>query len=119
MRYDIPDETGITRRERNENFGHDSPLQDIPAAGVDLWNWYFEISGRLRRVVESQAVPISWADLSGWREMTGTIIRQNEIEILYKMDESFCSEINIELKAFAERSEDKRKRESEKMKRRR
>lgn len=107
IRYDTPDEKGVTRRERNENFGYDSPSPDVSAAGQYLWDWYFEISDRLRRVIENQAVPISHADIHGWISINGIQIRRTEIEILYKMDDSYCEEVNLELKAYAEREKDR------------
>lgn len=74
---------------------------------MHLWEHYQTITARLRRVIDRQAVPISFADLHGWISLTKTIISVKEIEMLFEMDDAYCQEINLELKDYAEREKDR------------
>lgn len=102
VRYDVTDEKGETRRERNERFGFDTPPLIVPEAGIHFWKWYFEISSRLMRVRDGIAIPISWADINGWVALTGNIIRPLELQVLFTIDDAFCETMNAELKAKQE-----------------
>jgi hypothetical protein len=116
----MPDEKGQTRRERNIAFGveDETPEIDIPSEGWELWQWYWTISSRLRRVVDGICEPIRPSEFLAWCEASDTIIRAPEYAILCAMDDAFCSEMNSEINDFRQRQEEQRKREAEAAKRR-
>jgi hypothetical protein len=106
----MPDEKGLTRRERNERFGQgSSPAIDIPGAGDHLWEWYFQLSGRLRRVRDGVCEPIPPSEFMAWCEASGTIVNALEYAMLSAMDDAFCDEMNQELQDYNTRMDEKRK----------
>jgi len=106
----MPDENGLSRRERNERFGQgSSPAVDIPREGDQLWEWYFEISRRLRRVRDGVCEPIPPSEFLAWCEASGTIVNALEYAILSAMDDAFCDEMNQELQDYNIRMDEKRK----------
>lgn len=107
IRYDQPDENGLTRRDRNENFGYETPDIFIPDHGAYLLNWFWEISNGVPRVKEGVCYPIPWSEYSGWVSVTNNIVRPSEYDTLRAMDAAFCEETNKELKDFRERQSDK------------
>jgi hypothetical protein len=110
----MPDENGLSRRERNERFGQGpSPTVDIPDHGLYLWEWYFQLSGRLRRVRDSVCEPIPPSEFLAWCEASGTIVNTLEYGILSAMDDAFCDEMNQELKDYNTRMQEKREFEAQ------
>lgn len=107
VRYETPDENGVTRRERNEQFGVSSPLLYIPEAGEHIWNWYWEISKNSKRISEGVCKPLAWSEIAGWLQITGAIVNDEEMKILLEMDASFCAETNRELNDYRVRREEK------------
>jgi hypothetical protein len=99
VRYEMPDVTGETRDERNARFGiTDKAVDwDIPDDGLYLWEWYWQISGKLLRVADGVAVPIPWSEYRAWRKETRRIVRPFEYDILIDMDAAFVAETNAEL----------------------
>lgn len=85
----------------------------MPEAGQYLWDWYFEISDSLRRCADGVCFPIPWTEYKAWVDLTGTLIHDDELAILREMDVAFCSETNVELKAFHEREADRQRIEIE------
>ena len=109
VRYDTPNEHGITRRERNEQFidiEHKSPELIIPDDGQYLWDWYFELASAVGRVIDGVCMPIPWSEYLAWAEVAGLIVRSEEYAILRAMDASFCEETNKELQAYHKRLAD-------------
>lgn len=104
--YFVPDENGETRNDRNARFGQpDGPLLVIPEAGQYLWDWYWNASQGLRRVIDGGAAPISSLEWQAWASITGELVRPSEYAILRAMDKTFCHETNNELKAYRDRKE--------------
>lgn len=109
----MQDEKGNTRRERNEDAERrgapvpPTPPFEIPEAAEFFWNWYWEISRRLKRVEQGVAVPIDWVQLQAWQSLTQSNATPLEIEIISTMDDAFCEETNKELKAFGEREKER------------
>jgi hypothetical protein len=91
----------------------------IPIVGRYLWDWYFDLSGGLRRVRDGVCEPIPHTEFQAWRANTGNIVYPVEHAILRDMDAAFCDETNKELSAFRERENDRRDRERNKSKPRR
>jgi hypothetical protein len=108
VRYDVKDETGETRRERNERFGKPelSPPLRYPDAGAYLWGWYFDLSQRLRRVRDGVCEPIPPSEYEAWARLTDNIVYPHEYAILAAMDAAYCEEMNKELAAYHERLKD-------------
>lgn len=97
MRYDTKDETGETRRERNDKHAMNSPVFEVPVEGIYLWQWYQEISSTVRRINEGLCGPIHPSEWLAWTRMTGNIVNHVEYDILTAMDRTFCDETNVEL----------------------
>jgi hypothetical protein len=95
VRYEIKDENGETRRDRNERFEHgSSPPVEIPDEARYLWRWFMELSDGTGRFREGLYHPITWADLKAWSDVTGTIVYRVEFDILRAMDDAYCHGMN-------------------------
>lgn len=103
VRYDLPDENGEHRRERNERHNMPVPETTIPDHGVYLWDWFWQCSDGLKRIDEGVCAPIPWSEFFHWAQVTQTIVHANEYAILRAMDAAFCEETNVELQAYQER----------------
>lgn len=103
VRYDTVDENGETRRERNDRFGETSPALIVPASGQYLWDWYFDLSTRLRRVRSGVCEPIPPTEFMAWKAATGRIVYPSEYAILSAIDVAYCDEMNKELKDYRDR----------------
>lgn len=123
VRYDLPnkkfkDDEGntemLSRRQWYPRFDRKVPPLEIPEEGEYLWEWYMDMTSRIRRVVEGVCVPITPTDWLGWQQITGNEIRPAEHRILGLMDIAFCEEMNKELEgrreAHREEMEQKAKR---------
>ena len=93
----------VTRRERNARFGHPSPELEIPEAGEYLWEWYYDISSKVRRVHDGVCCPIPPSDFQAWIALKREIVYPWEYDILSAMDVAFCDETNKELSDKRER----------------
>jgi hypothetical protein len=119
VRYDTQDENGQRRRDRNDKFGTESPTLIVPLAGRYLWEWYFDISGGLRRVRDGVCEPIPHTEFQAWKSNTAHIVYPVEHAILRDMDVAFCYETNKELTAYRDRESERREAEASKAKHRR
>lgn len=117
VRYEQPDERGLSRRERNEQFDQSSPEFAIPDGGEYLWIWFHEISDSLRRVADGVCFPIPWSEYLAWAKVGGHIVRVDEYAILRAVDTAFCDEMNKELQAYQEQLRAKQSAEIEAAKR--
>lgn len=97
------DENGETRRERNERFGHSSPEIEIPEAARHLWEWYFDLSRRLRRVRDGACEPIPPSEFMAWKAATRNVVHPHEYAMLCQMDVAYCDEMGMEIGAYYER----------------
>ena len=109
VRYHLPNEHGETRVEKYENMGQPTPELEIPEIGRYLWDFYFAISGRLRRMRDGVCEPIPPSEYLAWLRLTGDIIYPSEFAILCAMDDQYCSEMNIEAKDYRQRLQDEAK----------
>lgn len=109
----MPDEKGVTRRERNELVEEYTPEFKIPLEGRYLWDWYFSISGSLTRVLNGICHPLPPSEVLAWVKMTETIVYPFEYDILREMDSVFCSEMNKELMDYQARQREQHQKELE------
>lgn len=107
VRYDTRNEDDETRRERNARFDVESPELVIPDAGHHLWEWYFDMSARLRRVRDGACEPIPPSEFQAWVASTGQIVYPSEYAILGEMDLAYCDEMNKELDDYRAREKDR------------
>lgn len=120
-RYDLPNEKGETRRERNARLNFETPELDIPFAGEYLWDWFTRLSKAIHRVdFNGYYYNIPPSEIIAWCSLTNVDMTEDEYEIISAMDSSFCKEINTEIEANRTRKMEDEKRVNEsKMKRRR
>ncbi len=85
VRYDMADEKGETRRERNARFGEETPDVDVPDQGAHVWEWFWELSGRRKTGPEA----LSFAEVGEWQRLTGQDVLPVEIEMLLSMDDAY------------------------------
>jgi hypothetical protein len=62
-----------------------------------LWNWYFDLSGSLRRVCDGICQPIPPSEFLAWKEASDVIVYPHEYAILRAMDRAYCEASNAEL----------------------
>lgn len=103
-------DTGETRRDRNERANEPTPEFIIPDAGHFLWNIYFRISEAVSRTHDGIYHLIAPSDYEAWFALMDMLVYPNEYDILIAMDRSYCEEANKEL-------EDKRSRQQEEQQR--
>ncbi|MBZ3690984.1 phage tail assembly chaperone [Phyllobacterium calauticae] len=106
VRYELPDENGETRRERNTRFNADSPIITIEDTIQYLWDWFWEMSDS-RSSGMNGPNPISHQDLMAWCQFSGNILLREEWRILTAMDNTYREAIAIENKEQAERQKEK------------
>lgn len=78
----------MTRRDRNDCFGVDSPRVGLPSEGRYLWQWYSD-AATTRRVddgLPQLLTPLEW---QAWSEIRGEIVRREEFSVLMEMDRAF------------------------------
>ena len=92
----------LSRRDWYPRFAKEAPTLEIPPAGQYLWDWYMDITRRVRRVADGVCGPIPPSDWLGWQQITGNIVYPWEYDILAAMDVAFCDEMNKELDARRE-----------------
>jgi hypothetical protein len=80
----------------------ESPEPDIPDAGGMLWDWFWQIRAGQASGFNG-ANPVSHSELLAWLQITGNILRREEIAVLRAMDCRYCVEIDREAEAIRER----------------
>lgn len=95
VRYDTPEKNSKgeweTRIERNARFGQSDKTPErpeLPEYARHVWEWFMQIS-RQRQGGFNGPEPISWRDIAAWRDLTGTLITDTEIEMLVAMDAAY------------------------------
>ena len=66
------------------------------------------INDRVSRIKDGVCYLIPLTDYIAWSKLTGNIVYFWEYDILMSMDESFCSETNLEFEAERAKAEDAR-----------
>lgn len=120
-RYDLPDDKGQTRRERNEKFGFDkSPEVNIPCEGMYLWQLYSELSNAIHRIdFNGYYYNLPPSEILAWCKLANKDITSFEYDVISSMDNAFCKEINEDKNARDNRKFDEQKKELEKNAKRR
>lgn len=112
-RYDLPDEKGETRRERNKKVDFETPDFEIPPAGEYLWEWFTKLSNAIYRVdFNGYYYCLPPSEILAWCKFTRIDLTENEFEIISAMDNAFCKELNAEIEAKRLRKMDKQKEET-------
>lgn len=61
---------------------------EFPVEVGYLWGWYIELrSGR--QYAMGDPVPVSWIDLSAWRDLTGRDPHPDEVAALMEIDRAY------------------------------
>lgn len=112
-RYDLPNEKGETRRERNLRFDYGkSPEVDIPSGGEYLWDLFTTLSMVIHRVdFNGYYYTFPPSEILAWCELAKVDITSGEYEIISAMDNIFCNEINEDRSAAYSRKLDEQKQE--------
>lgn len=114
-RYDLPNEKGETRRERNLKFDYGkSPEFEIPPGGEYLWDLFAKLSTVIHRVdFNGYYYSFPPSEILAWCELANVDITSGEYEIISAMDNVFCKEINEDKNAAYSRKLDEQKQELE------
>jgi hypothetical protein len=80
----------------------ESPEAEVPDNGAFIWEWFWELR-RSQPPGFSGPVPISNLELTAWCQLTGNVVRREELAILRTMDARFCAEIEKETEAIRAR----------------
>jgi len=112
-RYDLPDDKGETRRERNLRFGQsDSPEVEIPYAGEYLWELFTELSNAIHRVdFNGYYYNLPPSEIIAWCKLKHWDITADEYDIISAMDNVFCKELNKDRDAISSRKLEEQKQE--------
>ena len=101
-RYDLPNEKGETRRERNIKFGQEdkNPDFEIPLAGEYLWDWFTRLSNAIHRVdFNGYYYNLLPSEVLAWCKLANVEMTEDEYDIITAMDTSFCNELNADIHA--------------------
>ena len=101
-RYDLPNEKGETRRERNIKFGQEdkNPEFEIPLAGEYLWDWFTRLSNAIHRVdFNGYYYNLLPSEVLAWCKLANVEMTEDEYDIITAMDISFCNELNADIHA--------------------
>lgn len=101
-RYDLPNEKGETRRERNIKFGQEdkNPEFEIPLAGEYLWDWFTRLSNAIHRVdFNGYYYNLLPSEVLAWCKLANVEMTEDEYDIITAMDTSFCNELNADIHA--------------------
>lgn len=100
----------VTRLQYNEQAGADTPDQpDVPACAEHVYDWWWELNAR-RAPGFDYSVPLSYAEIGHWRELTGKLIDDVEIRWLVTMDDAWLEQIAVERKARQDKEDEERER---------
>ncbi|RVJ72234.1 phage tail assembly chaperone [Sinorhizobium medicae] len=67
----------------------------MPDSGAFVWDWFWELR-QSQPPGFSGPVPISNLEIAAWCQLTGNIIRREEVSLIRAMDARFCVEIEAE-----------------------
>jgi hypothetical protein len=100
VRYDMADDKGETRRERNRRFGKQTPEVRIPDQAGHVWSWFWELSARRRSGPES----LTYGEISNWTRITCRDVLPVEVSMLMAMDDAYLRAVREEQQAARERA---------------
>jgi len=114
VRYESPDDNGVTRRQRNEIAGEYTPEFCVPDAGRFIWDVYFRISNSYSRTIEGFYRLIPPSEIKAWCSLTKTFLRPAEYDIISAMDRVYCEEANKEIDSIRSKQQEEHERQIEK-----
>lgn len=99
VRYDTPDETGESRREKNERFrmGHLNPPAEPVVEGGERIEAVFWRLSRFRSQGMGGPEPLQPLAVHGWRAVTGRYLSLQEIEIIFDLDAAYLTAYRREM----------------------
>ena len=102
VRYDMADENGETRRQRNARFGMaESPELEVPDAAAHVWGWFWQLSGRRYSGPEA----LTFADIGQWASLLQIEPLPDEVQMLMAMDDQYLRAVREDQKAARERAQ--------------
>ena len=101
VRYDMADEKGETRRQRNARFGATSPEAEPPEPALHVWAWFWEMSSRRRSGPEA----LSFAEVGEWQRLMGIQLLAEEVAMLMAMDDQYLRAVRDDQAAARGRAE--------------
>lgn len=119
VRYEIPDENGETRRQRNIRVGEYTPSFILPKEGKYIWEWFVSLNESVTRISEGSCKRIPPSEYLAWVELTGNIVYPWEYDIMVAMDNAFCDETNKEFQNLRSKQEEEQARQVEEARKRR
>lgn len=99
----MPNEDGQTERESLEHVLEASPPDSpsylsayykiysgpqVPACLEHVWHWFHDLHST-RRAGFSGPDPLSFSEIQAWMNLTGTIVRPYEVQIIKALDNAF------------------------------
>lgn len=69
----------------------------MPDEGGYIWDWYLEILGGFRGVVDGEPVPIPPSEFKAWADLTGNVVSAEEYAILRQMDDARRAALSVEI----------------------
>lgn|GEM_PF-909392 len=102
VRYDMADEKGETRRQRNERFEIATPDVDLPDEGAHVWAWFWDLSARRRAGPEA----LSFSDVGDWQRLLQLDLLPQEVGMLMAMDDKYLAAVREDQAAARERALD-------------
>lgn len=92
VRYDMADESGETRRQRNARFEQVTPDVDVPEQGEHVWQWFWELSDRRKSGPEA----INHADVDAWQRLGAHDVLPEEVAMVMAMDDAYMRAVREE-----------------------
>ncbi|KWV17132.1 phage tail assembly chaperone [Xanthomonas translucens] len=102
VRYDMADEQGETRRQRNARFGEPSPVVEVPEEAAHVWAWFWLLSGRRRSGPEA----LNYAEIGEWQRLSQQDVLPAEIDMLVAMDDAYLRAVREDQAAARARALD-------------
>ena len=103
-RYNTPDRHGETRRQYNAKFGVDSPGAVRPTGADHLLAWLKD-AGRSRRWDQGLPQILSLTEWKAWAELSGVLVRPEEMAVLRDMDEAYINAVVREISEQRQREQ--------------
>lgn len=107
VRYDMPNEQGHTRRQRNQSLNLSSPEFSIHPAGERLWKIFIYLTNNYTRIKDGICERIPLSEVNRFDKIFGYGLNVYEYDILLAMDSRYCHEVNKELSAMRKKAEKK------------
>ena len=81
------DKDGITKAEKFEHIGYPDPPELEPGSDHILL-WFYQLNAQ-RQASFSGAAAFSFSDIKAWQELSGVIVRPEEVSAILEMDVAY------------------------------